>query len=134
VNKIKCFLIERIEPARYVDRFEGKIKSPLYRRMDTGEEISLYEAPPGAMWFYYRDISNGDPGVLFVMTPGGEWCVDSQASNCTRPGEDHKCWIRHGEAPDITVDKNGNTCAAGAGSIQCGSYHGFLRNGYLEEC
>jgi hypothetical protein len=39
--------------------------------------------------------------------------------------------VRHGEAPNITVDKNGVTCGAGAGSIQCGSYHGFLRNGEL---
>ncbi len=27
------------------------------------------------------------------------------------------------------VDKNGLTCAAGAGSIQAGDYHGFLRDG-----
>lgn len=31
----------------------------------------------------------------------------------------------------ITVDKNGTTCAAGAGSISAGPYHGFLRNGQL---
>lgn len=42
---------------------------------------------------------------------------------------EHRCWIRHGEPPLITVDKNGLTCAAGAGSIQCRDYHGFLRDG-----
>jgi hypothetical protein len=41
----------------------------------------------------------------------------------------HKCWIRHGKAPLITVDKNGVTCGAGTGSIAAGDYHGFLRNG-----
>jgi hypothetical protein len=61
--------------------------------------------------------------------------IDSRASNCTLPNDrEHKCWIRHGTPPDLTVDKNGKTCAAGAGSIQLGNYHGFLRNGHLEEC
>ncbi len=41
----------------------------------------------------------------------------------------HKCWIRHGTPPDLTVDKNGVTCNAGAGSILVGDYHGFLVNG-----
>jgi hypothetical protein len=56
-----------------------------------------------------------------------------QASNCTLPGDKkHHCWIRHGEVPNLTVDKAGVTCAAGAGSIQAGDYHGFLRNGEFE--
>ena len=29
------------------------------------------------------------------------------------------------------VDKNGETCAAGAGSIASAGYHGFLVNGVL---
>lgn len=29
--------------------------------------------------------------------------------------------------------KDGNTCGAGAGSIAQKRYHGFLRNGYLED-
>jgi hypothetical protein len=73
-----------------------------------------------------------DGPALWVMTPGGSWCVDSRASNCTQPYDyAHRCWIRHGEPPSITVDKNGLTCQAGAGSIAVGSYHGFLRNGQL---
>ena len=43
----------------------------------------------------------------------------------------HRCWCRHGEPPNITVDKNGPTCPAGAGSIQCNDWHGYLRNGEL---
>jgi hypothetical protein len=111
----------------------------LWCRRDTGEAITLRDAPPGAMWFanwmegYFNPQLGTSP--LVVMTPGGDWTIDSQASNCTIKDdynqERHHCWVAHGVPPDVTVDKNGNTCAAGAGSIQCGSYHGFLRNGYL---
>jgi hypothetical protein len=67
--------------------------------------------------------------ILPDLTP---WNIDSRAHNCTMPADfDHRCWVRHGEPPAITVDKNGLTCAAGAGSIQSGGYHGFLRDGRL---
>lgn len=109
-----------------------------WRRVDTGEVKKLNEFPAGAMWYadWMGKFYNGPDGhVLIVRTPGGEWNVDSRASNCTMKTDDtHKCWVRHGTAPEITVDKNGHTCAAGAGSILCGDYHGFLRNGYLEQC
>jgi hypothetical protein len=55
-----------------------------------------------------------------------------RASNCTMPNDMlHRCWVRHGNPPMITVDKNGPTCGAGAGSILSGNWHGFLRNGEL---
>lgn len=112
----------------------------LYRRTDTGEEMTLREAPEGAIWdaTWYHDspaYCGPDGRSIVVKTPGGEWIVDSRASNCDMPADaEHKCWIRHGTPPDLTVDKNGKTCGAGAGSIQRGSYHGFLRGGYLEAC
>ena len=120
----------------------------------------IHNVPPGAMWWEhyvegwfpkgpedhhpqsvpeYRKHPT-DPSFLFadgpclcVMTPGGIWRVDSRASNCTLPYDyDHRCWVRHGEPPNVTVDKSGGpTCAAGAGSIQCGTYHGFLVAGEL---
>ena len=112
----------------------------VYRRADTGEEMTIRDAPAGAMWEApWLDDMHIPQGkhALMVKTPGGEWCVDGQANNCTMPDdrrqEKHHCWVRHGEPPDVTVDKNGVTCQAGAGSIQAGSYHGFLRNGYLED-
>ena len=48
----------------------------------------------------------------------------------------HKCWVRHGRPEDGTlhVDKNGKTCAAGAGSILTSKWHGFLHNGHLVPC
>lgn len=116
----------------------------LYRR-DTGEEYTLRKAPPGAMW--YADwLTEGRPAsgnlyrgpdgrCLVVVCPDGhQWMVDSRCSNCTLPDDNiHKCWVRHGTPPNITVDKNGVTCAAGAGSIQTPTWHGFLRNGVLTQ-
>lgn len=119
---------------RYVDR------ERMWRNTETGEEFRrLHESLPGAMWRapWLHDFctSQDDGAPLCVMTPGGEWLIDSQASNCTqrddRHQDHHHCWVRHGQAPQITVDKAGISCGAGAGSILAGSYHGFLRNGYL---
>ncbi len=135
------------EDSRWPDRCEcGRVFLPtdewqiftdtIYRRVDTGEEMSLRTAPPGAMWdaWWHPDYWKGPDGrSLVVMCPGGsEWNIDSKASNCTMKDDwVHRCWIRHGEPPNITVDKNGPTCAAGAGSIQTRNWHGFLRNGEL---
>ncbi len=74
---------------------------------------------------------NCDGVHLYAMLPNGnEWDIDGRASNCTDKDDRlHRCWIRHGEPPNLTVDKKGLTCRAGAGSIASGSYHGFLRGG-----
>ncbi len=103
-----------------------------------GKKFVLQEAPVGAMWdatWYPESFGKGPDGIaLVVKTPGGEWHVDGRASNCTRREDDkHRCWVRHGspKVGVIHVDKNGDTCSAGAGSIVCGSYHGFLHNGEL---
>ncbi len=113
----------------------------VYRRADTSEELTLRDAPAGAMWHApWLDTMYVPQGEhnLMVKTPGGEWAVDSQANNCTMKDdykqELHHCWVRTGTPPDVTAGKlGGATCSAGAGSIQCGSYHGFLRSGYLED-
>lgn len=114
----------------------------LYKRVDGEPGLwSTEDAPAGAMWYDLQDerenraFTGPDGKRLFVKTPGGDWCIDWRASNCTLPlDNEHRCWVRHGVPPEVTVDKNGHTCAAGAGSIVCGHYHGFLRNGYLENC
>lgn len=101
-----------------------------------------------------------DGRSLHCRLPNGhDWAIDSRASNCDSPcvncgrpyhehksgtrcveendepryvdARPHKCWVRHGEPPDLHVDKAGVTCNAGAGSIASGSYHGFLHNGFL---
>lgn len=108
-------------------------------RSDTGAEVVLRQAPPGSMWHvdWYPDTMKGPDGrTLMVKLPNGrEWVVDSRANNCTKPDDKvHRCWCRHGEVPKVTVDKSGNTCSAGAGSIIAGDFHGFLRKGILTEC
>lgn len=111
----------------------------VYRRTDTGELMTLRDAPPGAMWdaWWYSESFKGPDGMCLVVKcppDGTEWLIDSRASNCTMPNDnEHNCWIRHGAPPNITVDKNGRSCAAGAGSIQTKTWHGFLRNGMLVE-
>lgn len=113
----------------------------IYRRPDTGEEMTIREAPAGAMWFAPWADHFHQPQLahtLAVKLPDGtEWQVDSQATNCPvkddRRQEKHHCWVIEGTPPDITAGKAGPTCNAGAGSIQSHGYHGFLRNGWLED-
>jgi len=99
----------------------------LYRRADTGELVTLGHAPAGAMWnaYWLRGIKRykerPDGIVLLVRTPGGDWAVDGPSSNGNgweRTG------IATGAAPTVDVNP----------SIIVGSYHGFLRHGWLEEC
>lgn len=98
-------------------------------------------------------------GLVCIVPEHHDWHVDAQASNCTRKcpwwDEDaqarhpehtaqhnascdpqyrnHKCWVRSGDpkAGTVHVDKDGETCAAGAGSILTPEWHGFLRHGQL---
>lgn len=110
-----------------------------YRRTDTDEEMTLRDAPPGAMWdaVWFHDFRTGPDGrSLIVKCPDGhEWFIDHRASNCGMPADRvHYCWVRHGEPPNITVNKDGLTCGAGGGSVQTPrGYHGFLRNGEFTE-
>lgn len=110
----------------------------LYRRSDTGELTTIRDAAPGACWdaSWLHQLYPGSDGItLAVRCPSGrDWIVDSRASNCGRPDDNtHHCWVRHGDPREcaVTVDKNGDTCSAGAGSIVAGDYHGFLQSGVL---
>ncbi len=127
----------------------------LYSGAPGGVLIPLRELPPGAMWdavwLHDHEWATGPDGIsLMVKLPNGhDWLVDQEASNCTKTqwhafeedgrkfrrwmGRTHYCWVRHGDPRTgmVHVDKSGNTCAAGAGSIVSGNYHGFLHNGYL---
>src|ERR1035437_2549656 len=115
--------------------------SQLFERTDNGELTTVHSAPVGAVWrsTWNEDRPNWcglDGKSVHVKTPGGQWHIDGRASNCTMPLDTvHRCWVRHGspEENNLHVDKNGNTCQAGAGSIVCGSYHGFLHNGMLTD-
>ncbi len=127
------------------DEAEAKFKemgnrmSPLWQDKE-GRKFALKDAPVGAVWDcdWLHDVpgfTGPDGRALCVKCPGGQdWLIDSQASNCTKPGDrTHKCWVRHGKPEDGTlhVDKNGPTCSAGAGSIQTANWHGFLHHGHF---
>ncbi len=111
----------------------------IYRRADTGAEMTLRDAPSGAMWFAPWMGQHWHPQlgeVVSVKLPDGtDWLPDMQAQNCTMPDdhgqERHHCWVMHGQPPNLTIDKQGVTCAAGGGSIQSRAYHGFLTGGVL---
>jgi hypothetical protein len=131
----------------------------LFRREDTGEEMTTEDAPAGAIWnaWWYGKFARGEDGLSLVCKlPGGhDWLIDGVASNCDsrcancrqprqacgckypngfRDSRPHKCWVRHGAPPNLTVDKQGITCGAGAGSIIVPGWHGFLVNGVLKPC
>jgi hypothetical protein len=114
----------------------------------SGSLRSVYDTPSGrpepGCAFWSRE--HGDrpcfhwdncPGrhLMVVLPNGHQWDVDSRASNCGRPDDrTHRCWVRVGdpERPEtLHVSKDGDTCAAGAGSIVAGDYHGFLSHGTL---
>jgi hypothetical protein len=103
-----------------------------YRRADNPDvKFSLRDAPPGAIWnaswlVTHRRREYIAPGnyvgkdgkCLVVKLPDGrDWVVDGPANN--GPG-----WEREGVVPNITVRP----------SISTPGYHGFLTNGWLEEC
>lgn len=131
-----------------VEQVPGERSPARWRRVDTGEVLGYNgELPPGAIWeapwMGGRYRVNGSGPVLVVRLPGGhDWMPGSQASNCPHgrafggaEPHDHDCWCVHGEAPLLTVDKTPEpgreSCIAGGGSIQMGSWHGFLRDGKL---
>ena len=123
----------------------------IYVRADNGEQRVLHEnaparelgipaAEPGAMWNAWWmpwAADQKDGRYLMCRLPDGhDWAIDSRASNCTMPDDnEHRCWVRSGDPVkgQVNVNKDGNTCAAGAGSIQSPKWHGFLRNGVLVE-
>jgi hypothetical protein len=107
----------------------------------------LYDTPSGELepgclyWATWHHGSEGQcidgwtncPGahLMAVLPNGRRWDIDSRAANCALPKDTtHRCWVRTGELPKITVGKvGGPTCTAGAGSIVAGDYHGMLQNG-----
>jgi hypothetical protein len=136
-DKIRCFFIRALET---VDVGTHKVHvytsddGRLYHlghtnvlALDDGRRIEA--APVGAMWDcdwmhgcheptglqYDR---NPDGIVLCVRCPGGDWVVDG-------PSRSGGSWNRTGAIPNVTVTPS---------IVQGGLYHGWLRDGYLEEC
>jgi hypothetical protein len=120
-----------------------RYRTSVFRSLENGEEKDAKDLPIGALYATPRKEGSdpnhwppaGHDGLSIVckMPDGGHWYIESRASNCTMKDDDvHRCWVRHGTVGDkLTIDKNGYTCEAGAGSIVWGAYHGFLQNGAL---
>lgn len=143
---IRCYLIEPIYGNLLPysdDAWRPHREIVGWIRNDTGERHQHNtQFPVGAMWYapwipVNWTWQNETEPHLMVRCPNGpdswsDWDIDSRASNCTLPDDElHRCWVRHGIPPNITVDKAGRTCQAGAGSILLPHWHGFLRNGEL---
>lgn len=94
------------------------------------EPGDIFEATWLPRNFMFDDVERH---LICVLPNGHHWHMTGRASNCTLPEDrKHRCWVVHEEAPGVFhVDKNGLTCAAGAGSILAGDYHGFLHHGEL---
>ncbi len=107
--------------------FVDRISSPIMRSLSTGQILSQADLPAGALYPVRSEIAArgyyglGPDGLsIFCILPDRHhWGIDGRARNCTLPSDnEHRCWIRHGTVGDrLTVDKNGKTCNAGAGSI-----------------
>lgn len=105
-----------------------------YVRPDTGEKMSLLEAPPGAMFRvpWFEDIWKGpDEQCLAVKLPlvsqgqAEEWIIDGPASNGSGPPPH---WQRTGIPPKLTVTPSIGRQDSETGAFR---YHGWLRDGVL---
>lgn len=99
----------------------------LYQRADIGEVWTLRSLPAGAMydahWLHGWQTNKYDDGVMLTLvTPGGTWEVDGPSWNNKVRGPG---WTRTGVIPDVTAQPS---------ILIPGKYHGWLRNGWLEEC
>lgn len=129
----------------------------VYRGAADGEErVGLHGKPgsrfglrPGdAYWAPWHHAPGEDSGctagwsncrdprghLCLVLPDGQHFDTSSRARNCSRPKDRrHRCWTVEGtpEGGDLSVGKGGDTCKAGAGSVDTGTWHGFVRDGML---
>jgi hypothetical protein len=132
------------KPARFIHQLAERV--PIHGA-SRGYKIQIYntasESPePGDLFWLPCASANGaarchywdncEGRHLYGVLPNGHWWnIDGRARNCALPNDRlHRCWIRHGRPEDGDVDKAGLTCAAGAGSIDYGGWHGHLTHGH----
>jgi hypothetical protein len=139
---------------------DASYRSPIYESAAGERREGLEELPIGALWTENGDYYQAGPDghAVSCKCPNQSrsswtvWHIDGRASNCTSacakcgvPYRDHRtdcqyqdsapqhrCWSRRGTIGEpINVDKSGETCKAGGGSIQTDGWHGNLHNGVL---
>lgn len=142
-EEYQCFWWEKTDDDLV---WEDGIGSPVYRNITTG--VKTHRLPPGSLIVVPADFqyATGYDGLAVVCivprrAAGSKygtmwWHIDGMASNCTKKDDSvHRCWVRHGSwGEPVHVDKNGCTCAAGAGSISVPGFHAFLHNNVLRSC
>ncbi len=118
----KCFMLEAVRKEREDFPEGGSITRTVYKRTDTGEEMSLVTAPIGAMvyadWLDNTKRTGPDGKNLIVKTPGGCWPIDQPSFDGQKEGPG---WTRTGTPPNVSAMP----------AIVMGGYHGWLRNGEL---
>jgi hypothetical protein len=157
----KCERCERAVPNSYEQRYAKPYETTAHYHIFYQEIFNTASGRPEPGDLYYEDLClrlkdrDTIPGICHqthkawtncdgihlhgVLPSGHVWDIDSRCNNCLSPDDtEHRCWIRHGR-PElgelITVDKNGKTCRAGGGSIDCKArgnlpaWHGFLKYG-----
>lgn len=133
------FLLLPFWPFTRISRTQVFACIPMSFRNQTNLKFKLRQGavPIGAVWdaHWRTELRPGADGKrIFVQTPKGPWFVDARASNCTKKHDyNHRCWVRHGspEEGNFHIDKKGNTCNAGAGSLRHGEYHARLVKNHL---
>jgi hypothetical protein len=95
-------------------------------RMPGGEVVTDGEAPAGAIRdaFWWPDKGADGHAWLVKLPDGSEFMTEGKAGNCNCPSDPaHRCWTRTGTVPALTVSP----------SIATPRWHGYLRNGQLEQ-
>lgn len=106
------------------DEWQHQLTRLYWRSDHLALRTTLDKAPPGSMYYAdWYDWKGPDGHCLVLVTPAGPWIIDGPSRNAD--GSRGFPWTRTGDIPKVTANP----------SIHFpGEYHGWLRNGILEEC
>ncbi|HWY34292.1 MAG TPA: hypothetical protein VNX68_06565, partial [Nitrosopumilaceae archaeon] len=116
---MKCFLIEPIYGKDFAEDSIRQKDWPPYKfiegwkRADNGLVLpNTSNFGLGAMWYatwYPKNMTwdnETEPHLIVAAPSNTDWDIDSRCSNCGSPNDRlHRCWVRHGVPPNITVNK-----------------------------
>jgi len=114
------------------EAMQSTMQELVYRTAD-GKDMTLSEAPVGAMWNERagKKTVTEDGLCIVVKTPGGNWCIDGPSWENGVMKAEH-AWTRTGRPPNITANPSIHILTSGLdGSDRRTVYHGWLRDGVL---